>query len=384
MKQKMPFILTLMIVFAISSCSTKGEEENPQTSSEVNNLIQVKRDAVRDLEKEISNLEVLQEQLDSSKSLGKVVTIDTLRKSRFVHQFTVQGVATSLTNVLVASEVSAAIERIYVHAGQKVSKGQILIQLNASIINRNIDEVKTSIRLAQTAFDKQERLWNQGIGSEMQYLQVKSQLETFNNRLATLYAQSALYRVKAPVSGTVDEIKPNEGEMALAGSPLLRVLNLDQMEIDAEIPESYIGSVKQNDTCRITFASLPEFNSIGKVVAVGQVINANNRTFKITVLIANKDHQIKPNLLASIHIYDYVNDDAIVVPSKLILHDRKDNPYLFTIGQGKEGPVAEKKIIQVGMDYNGEVEILGGISKGEVFIRDGYQEISDGTSVDIK
>jgi len=384
MKQILLIALSIMTIAGNFSCSKTDSKNKPQTLSEVNKLLNTKKSEASRLEKEIKELEKLQHDLDTSGTIKKLVTIDTLLAHRFVHQFSVQGVAASRTNIQIASQATGAIEHIYVKEGDLVRKGQKLLELNTSVIDQNIAEVMTNITLAQTAYEKQSRLWKQGIGSEMQYLQAKNKYESMQNRLASLKAQRALYIINAPVSGTVDDIKPNEGEMALAGQALLRVVNLNQMEIEAEVPESYIGKIHRNDTCAVSFASLPDFKKTGKVVAVGQVINANNRTFKITVLINNQDHQVKPNLLASVHIYDYIKDNALLAPTKLILHDRQDFPYLFSIRHHENSLQAVKKIVQLGLDYNGEVEILGGLREGDVFIRDGYQEISDGADIDIQ
>jgi len=217
----------------------------------------------------------------------------------------------------------------------------------------------------------------------MQYLQAKNNYEALQKRLATLNAQLDLYYVKAPVAGTVDELNVKQGEMVMAGTRLLRVVNLDKMEVNADVPESYLNTVTPGDTVRVRFATLPGYSVSGKVQSVGQVINPNNRTFRIKVVIPNPKHLVKPNLLATIQVTDYVNKQAIQIPSKYIQHDVNDNPYVLIAVQEGGQFAARRSPLELGKENNGYVEVLNGLHEGDLLITKGAVETSPGALLKI-
>jgi RND family efflux transporter MFP subunit len=257
-----------------------------------------------------------------------------------------------------------------------------LAKLNTSLIEKNIEELKTQLELAETFFQKQSELWEKGIGSERQYLETKNNYETLKNKLATAQEQYNLSIITSPLNGYVEQILLKEGELAVPGMQLMRIIDLEHLQVTAMISEAYLPVIKKGDLVTITFPTFPDIVLEEKVSRVGNVVNQQNRTFTVEGEINNTDGRLKPNLLATIKINDYNAENAFVVPSLVIREDVKGS-YLYVAGLNSDYWVAKKRYIETGPSYKSETEVLSGVSERELIITDGYSNVSDGTIINI-
>ncbi|MBL4652050.1 MAG: efflux RND transporter periplasmic adaptor subunit [Flavobacteriales bacterium] len=232
-------------------------------------------------------------------------------------------------------------------------------------------------------FEKQEKLWNQKIGSEIQYLEAKNNKEGLEQKMKTLKAQLDLYIVRAPFAGTIDEVVPKVGEAAAPQMPVARVVNLNQVYLKSDVSENYISSVKKGTPAKIYFSSIDK-SWVTSVNRSGAYINANNRTFKVRFDTENSSGELIPNMLADIHILDYALDSAVVIPSRIIQEDRQRNEYIYVSDKSSGNDAKVKKIvIKTGMSYKGETVVLEGLSGNEMYIDQGARSVQDGDIVEV-
>lgn len=310
-----------------------------------------------------------------------LITTLPIKPKNFEHFIQVSGNVASDRNVTINAEVPAKITKVNVQKGNKVKKGQILVVQDAETIKRNVAELETSLELASTRFERQTNLWEKKIGTEIQYLEAKNNKESLERRLASAQSQLDNYILRAPFSGTVDEVFVKEGEVSMAGTPMLRLVSLEDMYIEADVSEAYLGEFETGDSVIVNFPSLDKtIHSL--ISSVGQVINENNRTFEIQVRLPNDASLLRPNLLAVLEIQDYAQDSAIVVPTNLIQSDNQGD-YVFVARQGESGMQAEKKRVERGMTYNNETMIKSGLAQGEQLINEGSREVGEGGDVKI-
>ena len=332
----------------------------------------------------ISLILTLDEKLSKLDTLKRVqeVTILKVVNSDFEHFISLQGNTKTDKNVLVRPKSSGIITAVYVKEGQFVSKGETLLKLDDAIIQNSMNEVKNQLILATTTFKRQERLWNQKIGSEMQFLQAKNNKESLEHKIKTIQSQINNYRVVAPFSGVVDEVVAHIGDMVSPQSPIIRIVNLKDIYIQSEVSENYLSSVKKGAKVKIYFASInKEIES--KITQVGNFISPNNRTFKIKIPIQNKNGLIKPNLLADIKVLDFKADKAIVIPSNLIQIDENGKKYVFTIEEKDGVKNVTKKTVKTGKSFDNKTLIINGISLTDIVINEGSRSVSNGQEVKI-
>lgn len=374
-----------IITLFVSSCAPMGGPESLIADLDSKSLEQLKEikseleSGKKEYTQAIRKVKDRVKMLQKDDKKRKPVEVGPVVKKDFAHYLTVHGVAEATNNILINPEVGGAIEIIHVKEGQKVSKGQKLVTIDNSTVVNSIAELESQLEFATIMYNKQKSLFDQNIGTEVQYLQAKNRKESIENSLKTMRSQLSKFIIKAPVSGTVDEIFPKRGELAAPQMPVVRVVNLDKVFIDADVTESLLGKINLNDEVDLTFDGIG-FESKGKIVQVGQFINPNNRTFKIRVdLIGKNNAAIKPNMLSEIRLKDYFHPDAIVVPSKIILQDY-DGDFVFV----NESGIAKKKRIQVGKKFKSETEILEGLNGIESLIYDGYRKLTEGEEIEVR
>ncbi len=266
--------------------------------------------------------------------------------------------------------------------GARVGKGDLLIRLNTDITEKSIAEVKTSLELAARIFEKQEELWEQQIGSEIQFLEAKNGKESLEARLATLQKQLELAHIRAPFPGIVDEILVQEGELASPGMRLMRLVNLNTMRVSAKVSEAYLNSVKKGDLVELHFPTYPEDVVKASVTRLGEVIDRVTRTFLIEIALQNRDEKYKPNMLTTVKIVDYTNDEALVVPSILLKQDFKGT-FLFRVMDSGNGSAAEKVYVTTGITVQDQTIITEGLFPDDQVIIKGYNLVGDGSLVEI-
>jgi RND family efflux transporter MFP subunit len=332
------------------------------------------------LNNELKLVETELAKLDPNKKLHMVTALP-VKKDIFKHYIEIQGVVQADKNIEIRPELGGTVQNILVKEGQKVTAGQLLIQLDDADIKNKIDEANTQLALAITTFERQQRLWNQKIGSEMQFLQAKAQKESLENSLATLKTQAKKMKISAPFSGIVDAIFPKNGELTSPQSAVVRLINLDKVYVEADITESYLPVIKVGTDAIVSFSSInKEINS--KIAQIGHYINPDNRSFKTRINITNTDQTIKPNLLADLKILDF-EAKGIIIPSTLIQQDQNGNNYVFTINtQNNENEVV-KTLITVQNEYNHNAFISEGLNENTILVNAGARLVKAGDIVKI-
>lgn len=357
----------LILTLLLTSC---GDNKEPvsQSIQDLNARKTVLKTQIDSLSKKLKSVEAQLSKLDTIKKLAIVTSISP-KSGVFKHFIEVQGTVKADKNVEIHPEMRGSVTNIYVKEGQKVRKGQTLAQFDASIINNNIAQLKTQLNLAITSFERQERLWNQKIGSEMQYLQAKAQKEGLENNLNALYAQANKMKIIAPFNGTIDEVFGKVGELASPQMPFLRVINLSKVYLESEITETYLKDIKKGTEVVMYFPSLDR-EITSKITQVGNFINPNNRSFKTRVDINNTSKTIKPNLLADVKIKDF-EASGIIIPSNSIQKDQNNNAFVYTLQKTDLVVTVKKTMITVANEYNNESFISEGLKADDLIVDKG-------------
>lgn len=371
-------ILTLTVItFFLISCGGKKEEMTKDLQS-LNSKKVVLKKQLDSLSLELKSVEDQISKLDTLKKLIVVTTFKPEYKD-FKHYLEVQGTVKADKNVELNPEMGGTVTRIYVKEGQNVRRGAVLAQLDASIINSNIAQVQTQLNLAITSFERQKRLWDQKIGSEMQFLQAKAQKEGLENNIKVLQVQARKLKIVAPFSGTIDKIFAKVGQLASPQMPFLRIVNLDKVYIESEITESYLKEINKGTEVLVSFPSLDkEFTS--KISQVGNFINPNNRSFKTRIELQNKSRELKANLFADIKINDF-KTKGIVIPSKVIKKDSKGNNFVYTISVKDNVSIVQKSIVTVGKEFNNQSYISEGLSENSIIVDKGSSLVKSNEEV---
>ncbi len=317
----------------------------------------------------------------SGKPAGRAVPVRIMRlqPSEFKHTIQVQGTIESDNNILVSPQSPGLVKKVHADVGDVVSKGELLAELDGAILESGIAEVENGLQLATTIYERQERLWNKNIGSEIEYLQARNSKESLERKLATLREQYNMTKIDAPISGTVDAVLIKEGEMAAAGFGAFRIVQLSSLKITAELSENHISSVKRNDLVGISIPVLGrEFEK--KIDAVSQVIDPDHRTFQVEIKLPMREKDIKPNMLAVLTINDYTNPEALSVP-KEIVQKTGDAQFVFVASDEESGWTASRRMIVTGKNDRDRIEVLSGLGSGEHVITFGYQNVADGQKI---
>ena len=309
------------------------------------------------------------------------VSIIKVQPENFRSYLEVQGRVDFDQNANVGARAAGTLTSVRVQRGDRVGKGQVLATIDASILDANIAELRTRMDLARTVYEKQNGLWKQQIGTEIQYLQAKNNYDALRRNLATLNQQKALYNVVAPFSGTADDVLPKLGEVVAPGSPVVRLTSSSGGKILADVSEAYGNSIKAGDKALVTIPDLGGEDIPATVRVVSRAINATSRTFTTELRLQGaKAADLRPNMVATVRILNYNRPNATVIPVDLVQKDEQ-NSYVYVIGQEAGKSVAQKRIIKTGNTYNGKVEVTSGLKTGDEIISAGYQNLNEGQSV---
>jgi RND family efflux transporter MFP subunit len=309
------------------------------------------------------------------------VSVINAKPESFKSYLEVQGRVDFDQNATVGARAAGSLTSIRVQRGDRVSKGQVLATIDASILDANAAELRTRMDLAKTVYEKQKGLWAQQIGTEIQYLQAKNNYQALQRNLATLNQQRALYNVVAPFSGTVDEVLPKLGEITAPGAPVVRLTSGSGGKILADVSEAYGNSIKAGDDAVVTIPDLGGEELPATVRVVSRSINATSRTFTVELRLKNaKSADLRPNMVATVRIQNYAAANATVIPVDLVQHDEQ-NSYVYVVGQEGGKSVAKKRIIKTGNTYNGKVEVTSGLTAADQVISAGYQNLNEGQAV---
>ena len=308
-----------------------------------------------------------------------LVSVVTVKDTVFNHYLEIQGNVNTKENILVQPEFGGTLTSLNVKAGQRVSKGQILGKVDDAGMSQQLASIENQYALAKTTFERQKNLWDKKIGSEIQFLQAQAQMISAQKAVAQMRAQVAKTVIRAPFSGTIDDVFVERGQV-VAPSPqgLMRIVNLSNMYVSTTVPETYIGKLKVGTVVDVFLTSLGKTYK-GKVRQVANFINPSNRSFGIEVSVPNPDNLLRPNQVAKLKIIDYTVNNAIIVPTNVVQEDGEHNKFVFiaTNVSGKKG-VAKKVLVKVGKSSDNVTEILSGLSANDVIVTEGANNIADG------
>jgi RND family efflux transporter MFP subunit len=381
----------LIITIVLISCGGGEKNQSVETIIASGDLatIKSKKSEVEKAQLELTNqLDLLNaeiEKLDTNKKLSQITTFKA-KEETFNHFLELQGSVSTKQNLVIFPEYSGVLSNVYVREGQRVSKGQLLAKIDDGGLGQQLAQLQIQADLAKTTFERQERLWNQKIGSEIQYLQAKSTYQAQEKAVNQMKSQLAKTEVRAPFSGTIDDVITDQGSVVAPGmSQLMRIVNLKDMYIETAVPETYLTSVTKNKTVNIQFPVLGDKEISSKIRQAGSFINPANRTFKIEVDVPNKDGMVKPNLTAKLRINDYTNSNAIMIPLSVISENAQGQQYVYIVEEVNGNNVGKTKrvIIETGKSQSDNIEVLTGIQVGMDIVEEGARSVKEGQEVEI-
>lgn len=307
---------------------------------------------------------------------GRVIDVSVIdiKPGQFTNYVELQGKIDATDNVTAYPQAGGIITAIYAKVGQHVSRGQLLAQLDNSALRQQIAQAQAQLQLLQTVYQRQKNLWDQKIGTEVQFLQAKTNYEAGQKSIAALKEQAAMYTIKSPISGTVDQMDLKLGQAASPGATGIRVVNADQLKVKADVPESYASRVNTGDNVKVV---VPDANDslTTKVTYASRVIDPTSRSFAVEIRLPARK-TLRPNMTATIKIADYSKNNALVVPMNTIQRSENGN-YVFVEQNG----VAKRKDIKLGASYGGNTEVVSGLNTGDRLITSGAADIEDGDRV---
>ena len=373
--KKIILIATLSIL--IISCGKKEDNTNIDSLIASKNVVSIKAKRA-ELQTQLTKLDDAIALLDIKKMEEALVSVSVVKDTVFSHYLEVQGNVDTKENLIIYPQFAGILNTLNVIAGQKVSKGQLLGTIDDGGLSQQLAQMETQMALAKTTFERQKRLWDQKIGSEIQYLQAQTNMISQQKAVSQMKAQLGKTRIIAPFSGVIDELITEKGQVVGPGQGLIRIVNLNNMFVSTAVPESYIGKLKVGTVVNVYLASLGK-TYVGKIRQVANNINPNNRSFGIEVSVPNSENLLRPNQVAKLKIIDYTNSNAVVVPSNVIQVDGNGDQFVFeaTSIKDKTG-IAKKVIVKVGKTSENFTEILGGLKPKTVVISDGGNSVSEG------
>jgi len=366
-------ITTLAFLVLLASC---GSDTTLEAKIK---LLEQKEQELAQLEAEVRDLRA-EVQLDGDSTTnvpkGILVGVKVIAPETFEHYFEVNGSVEAVEQANLSPEQGGQIKKLLVKEGDAVKRGQTIATLNTSVISRSAEELESALELARTTFERQTKLWEQKIGSEMQYLQAKNQVESLEKKKQTLNAQLAMSTITAPFDGVIDIVHQKEGELAAPGMPIITMVNVSQLKVKADVSENYARAVKQGQMAEVRF---PSFGMTMKapITTVGNIINPANRSFIVEVRIANADRSLKPNAVGVLRIKDFMVEKALVVPSICVGKDAKGS-FVFVVREQEGASKAMKTYVTTDRSSEGNTLITEGLQAGDSVIVEGYNEVANG------
>lgn len=362
------FLILTAIAVIVAACGGQtGDKE-----AELNNLLKEQKELNERIAK--LQIELASEGKGTQKDQKyKQVVTQTIQPNDFRHYLEIQGRVDAEDNIMLSTQTGGLVRSVTAREGQEVRKGQILAELDNQSLRQSIEEIRTQYQLTKTLYEKQKNLWDQKIGSEVQYLTARTNKLSMERRLGALNEQLEMTRIKSPINGTVDAVNIKEGSTVSPGMPAIRVVNYSNLKVVAGVPDTYASRIKKGDNVQLFF---PDLNRTfeTEIQFVGNVINPINRTFDVEVKVDAQDAKLNPNMVAVVKINDLTVDSALVVPINTI-QNADDEKYVF-IAVDKQGQfVAKRQPVKVESTYNGMALITEGIKAGDRLITVGYQSL---------
>jgi membrane fusion protein, multidrug efflux system len=371
--------IILIIVLSISmfSCGKKEDTTNIDTLISSKNVKELQAKKVL-IQADLTKIDEALAKLDVKKEEA-LVSVLQVKDTVFSHYLEIQGNVDTKENILVQPEFQGTLVSLTVKAGQRVSKGQILGRIDDAGLSQQVASLENQYTLAKTTFERQKNLWDQKIGSEIQYLQAQTQMISAQRGVAQIKAQLSKTVIRAPFTGTIDEVFVEKGQVVgPSAQGLMRIVNLSNMYVSTSVPETYIGKLKIGTQVDVLLTSLGKTYK-GKVRQIGNFVNPNNRSFSIEVGVPNPENLLRPNQVANLKISDYISKNAVVVPTNVIQEDGAKNKFVFVVtnSNGKTG-IAKKVVVMPGKSSENVTEILSGLSANDIVVAEGANVVSEG------
>jgi membrane fusion protein (multidrug efflux system) len=382
----MKYLLNIIFIASLFLASCQQAEEIPSDLKGKKTYLKTKQAELRELQKKIEKLETEIESIDPEAKKEKprtLVTTQTVSRSDFNRYIQLQAAVEAEDMVAVSSETGGRITSLNVKEGQYIKRGQLIATTDLETVKKQMAELDKSLELAVEVFNRQKRLWDQNIGSEIQFLQAKNNKERLEKNRETIQFQLTKGNVYAPKSGVIEMIIAKAGEMSAPGSPIAQILNTNQVKIAANVPEKFLRNVRQGEMMAIEIPAL-EMKTKGKVTMLGRTINPANRTFKVEVNLTNPKGLLKPNLLANMLLNDFSAKNVITVPLELVQQEVSGKDYVFVKKDGKDGAIASKVYVKTSESYDGNIIIQDGLQGGEELIVTGARSIADNALIEIQ
>lgn len=368
-----------IVVLVVACGSNNTLEAKKKQLAEYNTQMETLKKDIANLEKEIAKM-------DTSQVIKnpKLVTVSAVEAGSFNHYIDLQGTVEAHEDIAVMPGIPGIVTAVYVKEGDLVSKGQVLGETDNRAMRESLAQLRTTLELAKTTYEKQERLWNQKIGSEIQFLQAKTQYESLTKSIESMEAQIDMTRMKAPIAGIIDQVNVKVGEYAAPGMlGAFNVVNFNRMKVTAKAADSYIQKIKVGDPVKI------QLNDIGKTIEskisfVSKVVNPMSRTFLVEIELGKTESNVRPNMFASLSINDETADSVIAVSSNIVQKDASEQQYVFVASGNDKNMNARKRMVSTGISYGNQVVVTEGLNPGDKIITSGYSEIVDGQSITLK
>ena len=354
----------------------------PEDLTALKALLKDEQKLLKEKQKHIAEIEsaIIKQEPSFYEKTPALVSIDTVQLSSFVHYEDVQATVAAEDLVMASSEMGGSI-KVFVKEGQLVSRGALIAKVDAESIQKQINEVETSLSLATDIYNRQKRLWNQKIGSEVQYLQAKNNKERLEKSLESVKVGLKKSSIYAPISGVVDKQQVESGEVVAPGMPIVSILDERKVKVVADLSESMLGKVKRGQKLSVLF---PSINKTQEVIIsrVGSTIHPTNRTFTVEANLKNNDKLLKANLLAVVKLKDFEVKDAVLVPSNLVQTDLTGRPFVYTVDPKTK--LAKQQVIEIGQSYEGLTWVKSGLKAKDLIVKDGAKSIEDGALISWK
>lgn len=387
MKKQFKLFIAITSIAALAACGGEAVE-SVDSLIEAKDLakMQERRGSISQeiaaLKEDMAKLDVVISELDTNKKLP-LVSVREIKEENFKHYVEVQGDVMTDQALVIYPEVPGILKKVFVKMGDQVKEGQLLAAIDDSGIREQLEALEYQAELAKTTYERQERLWKKDIGSELQYLNAKTNYQSAQKAAEQARAQLEKTQLMAPYSGIVDDVLADKGQLLAPGqSPVIRLVNLQEMYVSADVPESYLATVAKGKETKIVLPVL-DTTIVAEVSKMSNYINPNNRTFRVEVNIPKNNGMIKPNLMAKLEINDYSNEKALLIPLSLISENSTGQQYVYIAAQEGNKTVVHKTIIETGFQQGDYIEVLSGLKNNDQIIEEGARVVKDGQEVKI-
>jgi membrane fusion protein, multidrug efflux system len=368
------FAFVFMAVFA-SACGGKQEGAGLDKKAQLAALKKTQGERALEiaaLEKELGGSG------DSLRRKIFYISVTPAAPTTFNHYIELQGSVVADESVFVNAKAAGAVTKVYFNVGDRVTQGQVLAEIDDAMLDKQLEELQKRYELANEVYVKQEALWKQNIGSEIQLLSAKNNKESLEKAMSTIQKGREYYKITSPISGVVDEKMLQAGGVVAPGVPLAVIVNFSKLKVKAEVPESYAGKLRAGNGVLVNFPDLKkELNS--KISYVGNSVNPLTRTFKVEIPLKANENGVLPNMASLIKVSDYANANVYAVPMTILKKDIDGSDFVLIENQGK----AMRVSVKIGQFYGDKVEVLSGLKPGDKLITAGFEDLSDGDQVQV-